>query len=137
MRIRLYLALLLTLCCAAAAYSQSKSHPSDKFKQLGDELATPNDYRAASGAPGNRYWQQRADYAIDVELDDLHQRITGKETVTYHNLSPDSLSYLWLQVDQNIWAKDSDTPKTQTAPSFDKLPFHTIDNLLALRDFDG
>ncbi|HEY0545983.1 MAG TPA: M1 family metallopeptidase [Pyrinomonadaceae bacterium] len=137
MRTRFYLTLLLALFCASTAHAQSKSHPSDKFKQLGDELATPNDYRAASGAPGNRYWQQRADYSIDVELDDAHQRITGKETITYHNLSPDALTYLWLQVDQNIWDKDSDTRKTQTAPSFDKLPFHTIDNLLALRDFDG
>lgn len=129
--------MLLAICCASAAHAQSKSHPSDKFKQLGEELPTPNDYRAASGAPGNRYWQQRADYSIDVELDDAHQRISGKETVTYHNLSPDALTYLWLQLDQNIWAKDSDSYKTATAPGFAKLPFHTIDNLLAQRDFDG
>ncbi|MBV9959253.1 MAG: M1 family metallopeptidase [Acidobacteria bacterium] len=134
---KLFLALLLTLSCVFAAHAQSKSHPSDKFKQLGDELPTANDYRAASGAPGSRYWQQRADYTIDVELDDARQRITGKETVTYHNLSPDTLSYLWLQVDQNIWAKDSDSYKTMTAPSFKDLPFHTIDNLIARRDFDG
>jgi hypothetical protein len=137
LRTRFYLALLLALICFPAAHAQSKSHPSDKFKQLGDELPTPNDYRAASGAPGNRYWQQRADYSIDVELDDAHQRISGKETITYHNLSPDTLTYLWLQLDQNIWAKDSDSYTTMTAPSFDKLPFHTIDNLLGRRDFEG
>lgn len=137
MRTKLFLALLFALSCACAVSAQSKSHPSDKFKQLGEDLPTANDYRAASGAPGNRYWQQRADYTIDVELDDAHQRITGKETITYHNLSPDSLSYLWLQVDQNIWAKDSDSYRTMTAPSFKDLPFHTIDNLIARRDFDG
>ena len=72
-----------------------------------------------------------------MELDDAHQRISGKETITYHNLSPDTLTYLWLQLDQNIWDKDSDSYTTMTAPSFDKLPFHTIDNLLGRRDFDG
>ncbi len=124
------------LFCTAAVYAQSKSHPSDKFKQLGEELPTPNDYRAASGAPGHRYWQQRADYAIDVELDDATQRITGKETITYRNLSPDTLTYLWLQLDQNIWTKDSDAFKTQAAPSFVDIPFGTIDRMLP-RTFDG
>ena len=133
---RLLLCLILPLLCAPVCYGQSKTHPSDKFKQLGELLPTPNDYRAASGAPGNRYWQQRADYSIDVELDDSNQRITGKETITYHNLSPDVLTYLWVQLDQNIWTKDSDTFKTQAAPDFKELSFPTIENL-ALRDFDG
>lgn len=118
------------------AFAQSKTHPSDKFKQLDDLFPTPNAYRAASGAPGNRYWQQRADYSIDVELDDANQRIIGKETVTYHNLSPDALTYLWIQLDQNIWTKDSDNYKTQTAPSFVDIPFQTVENL-AKNDFDG
>jgi hypothetical protein len=131
----LFLLLSLTLC-TSSAFAQSKSRPSDKFKQLEDNLPTPNEYRTASGAPGNKYWQQRADYTINVELDDASQRITGSETVTYHNLSPDTLTYLWLQLDQNIFAKDSDTYKTQTAPSFEQLPFRVIDNLVR-RDFDG
>lgn len=133
---RLYLALMLTLVCAPLICAQSKSQPSDKFKQLDELLPTPNEYRAASGAPGHRYWQQRADYVIDVELDDVNQRITGKETVTYRNLSPDTLTYLWLQLDQNIWSKDSDTYKTQTAPDFKDIPFRTVENLVK-RDFDG
>ena len=79
----------------------------EKFKQLGAELPTPNDYRTASGAPGKNYWQQRVDYAIDVTLDDRRQRITGSESITYHNNSPDTLRFLWLQLDQNIYEPNS------------------------------
>ena len=122
---------------ALFVFGQSKTNPSDKFKQLEENLPTPNEYRTASGAPGNKYWQQRADYVIDVELDDVNQRIIGKETITYQNLSPDTLTYLWLQVDQNIFAKDSDTQKTQTAPSFDRgLPLSQLEQMAA-RQFDG
>ncbi len=133
---RLCLLLVIALLCSPAIFAQSKTNSSDKFKQLGELLPTPNDYRSASGAPGARYWQQRADYSIDVELDDANQRIIGKETITYRNLSPDTLTYLWLQLDQNIWSKDSDTYKTQTAPSFDEIPFRTVENLVK-RNFDG
>lgn len=136
LRKSLFLVIILTLLCSSMSQAQSKTYPSDKFKQLDELLPTPNEYRAASGAPGNRYWQQRADYSIDVELDDANQRITGKETVTYHNLSPDVLTYLWVQLDQNIWTKDSDTFRTQSAPSFVDIPFQTVENL-AKRDFDG
>lgn len=136
MRNRFLLGLVLALICSAIGYGQSKSQPSDKFKQLDELLPTPNEYRVASGAPGKRYWQQRADYSIDVELDDVNQRITGKETISYHNLSPDVLTYLWVQLDQNIWTRDSDTYKTQSAPSFLDIPFQTVENL-AKRDFDG
>lgn len=80
----------------------------DAFKQLYRELPTPNSYRTASGAPGHEYWQQKADYIIDVVLDEEKQKISGKETITYHNNSPDYLEYLWLQLDQNMRAKDSD-----------------------------
>ncbi|HVG38965.1 MAG TPA: hypothetical protein VM870_06750, partial [Pyrinomonadaceae bacterium] len=76
---------LFLICHPASA--QSKQQPVDKFRQLEEILPTPNDYRAASGAPGARYWQQRADYAIKVELDDERQRIIGSETVTYYNNS--------------------------------------------------
>ncbi|HIP49691.1 MAG TPA: M1 family peptidase [Lutibacter sp.] len=74
----------------------------NKFKQLKEELPTPNSYRTASGAPGHAYYQQKADYVIDVTLDDANQKIFGEATVTYHNNSPDPLDYLWLQLDQNI-----------------------------------
>ena len=64
-------------------------------------LQTPNMYRSASGAPGPKYWQQRADYEINVELDDAKQRIIGSEYINYFNNSPDPLTYLWLQLDEN------------------------------------
>ena len=82
-----------------------------KFKQLKEELATPNVYRTASGAPGHEYYQQKADYVIDVTLDDETQKIHGEATVTYHNNSPDPLDYLWMQLDQNIRAKDAMSKK--------------------------
>ncbi|HEX5111858.1 MAG TPA: M1 family metallopeptidase, partial [Saprospiraceae bacterium] len=86
----------------------------NKFEQLGTMLPTPNDTRTASGAPGRNYWQQKADYVIDIHLDDKIQQISGKETITYHNLSPDPLNYLWLQLDQNQIAEGSDSYSTQT-----------------------
>ena len=80
---------------AAGAFGQKITYEDDPFRQLEEILPSPNEYRAASGAPGHRYWQQRADYRIRVRLDDEKQRINGEETVTYHNRSPLPLSYLW------------------------------------------
>ena len=137
MLIRRIFAFIIILSCAGFVFAQSKSKPSDKFKQLEEDLPTPNEQRTASGAPGSKYWQQRADYVIDVELDDVNQRIIGKETVTYKNLSPDTLNYIWLQLDQNIFAKDSLTQKTQTAPEFDKTCRSTRLEQLAAREYDG
>jgi len=85
-----------------------------KFKQLNDLYATPNSYRTASGAPGPAYWQQRADYKIDIILDDENQKISGTEIVSYYNNSPDVLTYLWVQLDQNIREKGSLTSQTST-----------------------
>ncbi|AUS04432.1 M1 family metallopeptidase [Pseudotamlana carrageenivorans] len=82
----------------------------NKFKQLYDEFSTPNMYRAASGAPGAAYYQQQADYKMDIVLDDKLAKITGAETITYTNNSPDNLKYLWVQLDQNQRAKDSKSP---------------------------
>lgn len=80
-----------------------------KFAQLGEELPTPNIYRNAAGAPGQSYYQQKADYKIQITLNDDNQRISGEETITYTNNSPDQLTYLWLQLDQNMRAQDSDS----------------------------
>src|SRR5882672_8615701 len=77
------------------------SNHGNRFEQLGTILPTPNEYRTASGAPGPKYWQQRCDYDIVCELDEPSRRLTGKETVTYFNNSPDVLTYLWLQLDEN------------------------------------
>ncbi|MEY3741197.1 MAG: hypothetical protein RL371_95 [Bacteroidota bacterium] len=80
-----------------------------KFAQLDQMLPTPNNYRAASGAPGHAYYQQKADYKMTLVLDDAKQRLDGVETITYTNNSPDPLAYLWLQLDQNIYNLDSDS----------------------------
>ena len=86
----------------------SRGHTNkNKFKQLKEELATPNSYRTASGAPGRDYYQQKVDYVMDIELDDKNKRVYGEEMITYTNNSPDELSYLWLQLDQNIRKKNS------------------------------
>ena len=77
------------------------SNHANNFEQLGTILPTPNEYRTASGAPGNKYWQQRCDYDIKATLDEKNLRLNGKETLTYYNNSPDPLSYLWLQLDEN------------------------------------
>lgn len=82
-------------------YNQSK------FRQLKQELATPNSYRTASGYPGPAYYQQQADYEIDVRLDDRNQVLYGEETITYTNRAPEALPYLWVQLDQNVRAKDA------------------------------
>jgi hypothetical protein len=84
-----------------------------KFEQLGQLLPTPNVYRASDGAPGHEYWQQQADYNIKVRLDDEKQTITGSQTVTYHNNSPQPLTYLWIQLDQNKRAPGSDNETTK------------------------
>ncbi|MDZ4749572.1 MAG: M1 family metallopeptidase [Saprospiraceae bacterium] len=92
----------------------ANAQETNKFEQLGTMLPTPNSTRSASGAPGAAYWQQKADYMMEIHLDDAKQKISGKETITYHNQSPDALSYLWLQLDQNQQAEGSDSYTTQT-----------------------
>src|SRR3954466_4778248 len=77
------------------------SNHGNKFEQLGTILPTPNEYRTASGAPGPKYWQQRCDYDIKGILDEKNLKFTGSETISYFNNSPDVLSYLWLQLDEN------------------------------------
>lgn len=79
----------------------------NKFRKITTEFATPNQYRTGSGAPGPEYYQNEADYKMDIELDDENQRLTGRETITYHNNSPDDLEFLWVQLDQNLRADDA------------------------------
>ncbi len=91
---------------ASAAHAQNimnnpTSNHGNKFEALGTILPTPNEYRTASGAPGNKYWQQRCDYDIKCELDEKKLKLTGSELVTYYNNSPDVLTYIWLQLDEN------------------------------------
>ncbi|MCT4664530.1 MAG: M1 family metallopeptidase [Flavobacteriales bacterium] len=99
----------LSLFAVSIAFGQNQFYNNNKFKQLKQELATPNVYRAASGAPGHQYYQNNAHYWMSIELDDENQSIKGDETIEYVNNSPDNLEYLWLQLDQNIRKKDSDS----------------------------
>ena len=87
--------------------TQAGHKNTNNFKQLYEEFATPNRFRTASGAPGVDYYQQQVDYVMDIELDDANKKLYGKETITYTNNSPDELSYLWVQLDQNIREKDA------------------------------
>jgi len=77
----------------------------NKFKQLYEEFSTPNRYRTASGSPGKDYYQQKVDYTMDIILDDENSKLYGNENINYKNNSPDELSYLWIQLDQNIRAE--------------------------------
>ncbi|MBK8831650.1 MAG: M1 family metallopeptidase [Saprospiraceae bacterium] len=107
----------LSLCLVGLTglmVNTTSAQQTNKFEQLGTMLPTPNSTRSASGAPGAAYWQQKADYVMEIHLDDNKQKISGKETITYHNQSPDALSYLWLQLDQNQQAEGSDSYSTQT-----------------------
>jgi hypothetical protein len=75
------------------------------FRRL--ELPTATLIRTGSGEPGPEYWQQRADYVIRASLDTLAGTVTGQERITYRNNSPDTLRYLWLQLDQNLFNSSS------------------------------
>lgn len=110
----------------------------DAFRQLEEVLPTPNVYRNASGAPGYQYWQQKVDYQIDVELHDDTQKITGFEVITYTNNSPDTLSYLWLQLDANRFHPNSSANRHRTAPTIgDRMTFKSLESLVEAEKFPG
>ena len=98
-----FAALMLSTAFASAQDIRNNpgSNHGNRFEQLGTILPTPNEFRTASGAPGPRYWQQRCDYDIVCELDEPNRKLIGRETITYFNNSPDNLTYLWLQLDEN------------------------------------
>ena len=129
-----HLITMLALLCAATSYGQ-RDNTENPFRQLGQELPTPNVYRNAAGAPGHEYWQQQADYSIDVRLDDETQRVYGTEKITYHNNSPDALEYLWVQLDQNVRALDSDTYTTGTSQLGERMSLSQLGRLEPT--FDG
>ncbi|MEE9348422.1 MAG: M1 family metallopeptidase [Flavobacteriaceae bacterium] len=109
----------------------------NKFRQLKQELATPNTYHTASGAPGKDYFQQKVDYKMDIILDDKNHKLYGEETITYHNNSTDNLEYLWLQLDQNMQASDSKTPDIKAGgPSVLYRPKQFAQQFLG-KPFDG
>ena len=109
----------------------------DKFRQLEEILPTPNDYRSASGAPGHRYWQQKIDYVIDVEIDDDKQLLIGSEEITYTNKSPDPLRYVWLQLDPNIRQPHSDRAVTETMGDTDRMSLDGVRGMMYRKKWDG
>ncbi|MGJ8691588.1 MAG: M1 family metallopeptidase [Thalassotalea sp.] len=109
----------------------------DKFRQLDELLPSANIYRNAAGAPGHQYWQQQVDYQIKVTLDDKNQRLSGSETIFYQNNSPDTLHYLWLQLDQNRFAQGSDYKTTLTAPAKEKITYNSFRKTIKMPAFDG
>jgi hypothetical protein len=121
----------------------------NKFRQMYNEMATPNMFRTASGAPGPAYYQQKADYKMNLELDDKNKKLYGSETITYHNNAPESLEYLWVQLDQNIERPDSKTPLAESeslsksistdgfAKKFMEKPFQGGFNIEYVKDAKG
>ncbi|MBD77662.1 MAG: aminopeptidase [Crocinitomicaceae bacterium] len=132
---RYKLNILAALVFIAGSLSAQENTNTNKFRQLYQELPTPNAYRTASGAPGPWYYQQQADYKMNIELDDAKQIIRGQETITYTNNSKDQLTYLWLQLDQNVRAKDSETKLVSTQTLGKKSSFRGMDRMMS--DFDG
>ena len=123
--------------CLMSYVDAQENLNNSKFKQLKEELPTPNVYRTASGAPGHEYYQQKADYEINVELDEEKNIIRGKETITYTNRSPDILNYLWIQLDQNVRAKNSHGQLTTTNKINNKMSFGSIKRMHDQMNFDG
>jgi len=109
-----YLSIFIIVLTPTFLFAQNKNLNYNKFKQLKEEVASPNVFRTAAGAPGHEYYQNEADYVMSISLNDQQQKITGSETIKYHNNSPDKLEYLWIQLDQNKRAQNSDSYKIQT-----------------------
>lgn len=129
----------MTLLLITVTSTVSAQQWKGKFEQLDELLPTPNSYRTGSGAPGENYWQQRADYVISAELDDATQTLTGSETITYYNNSPDALTFLWLQLDQNLFASNSMTNVTKTGSVRDSIPASFFKNAagVTVSDYKG
>ena len=117
--------------------SAQENTNTSKFKQLSEILPTPNVYRTASGAPGHEYYQQKADYVINVQLDEKNHVITGDETITYTNNSPDVLNYLWIQLDQNVRAKNSASQLTSSGSMDNNMSFWSLKRMHDKMNFDG
>ena len=120
-----------------STHAQTMEQLQDSFRQLDEYLPTANSYRTASGAPGHAYWQQQVDYRISVELDDDEQSLEGREKITYSNNSPDTLRYLWLQLDQNRFAQGSMDQQTRTSDDKRKSNFKEYRKALHEKEFQG
>ena len=127
-----------SLIAQEPAKQKEKGHEdTNKFRQMFDLLATPNMYRTASGAPGPAYYQQQADYKIDIELDDKNTKLYGSETITYHNNAKESLDYLWIQLDQNNQARTSKSPLVENKKTDPASSTQGFSRKYLEADFDG
>ena len=136
--------LFFTLCFAMVNFTfaqniqnNSASNHANKFEQLGTILPTPNEYRTASGAPGTKYWQMRADYDIKCELDEGRNMLTGSETITYFNNSPDVLSYLWMQLDENQHSTKNNADYQSSNPMGLQTTDKSLDSAIEKRSDNG
>ena len=109
---------------------------SAQFDSIEEFLPSPNQIRTASGRPGNAYWQQQADYQIQVSLDEKAQNITGAQTITYHNNSPDALPYLWLQLDANQLSNQSERERMRAAPHLGSVSVDSMRSIDLRPDYD-
>jgi len=149
---KIYLTISCLLMLGSVVQAQYDQNPAsnhgNKFEQLGTMISDPNMYRSASGAPGPKYWQQRADYEINATLNDDKQRLDGTETITYYNNSPDPLTYLWLQLDENQHRKDSQGSTAGESKMQDKMSLRQLqsimgnnldlgDHILSVKDANG
>jgi len=136
-----FLLALMPCFLAAQENKQTPKEPghydTNKFSQMYDLLATPNMFRTASGAPGPAYYQQQADYKMDIILDDKNKRIDGVETITYHNNSPETLEYVWVQLDQNEKKRDSKSPLVQSQRMDGAMPVDGFVKKYMQDSFDG
>ncbi|MCH2137914.1 MAG: M1 family metallopeptidase [Phycisphaerales bacterium] len=135
-------------CLSSITLAHPDHHPwrptlelprTDPFARLDDaDLPTPNQFRTASGAPGPAYWQQRADHDIAVRIDVAAKRLEGSETIHYVNNSPDTLTYLWVQLDQNRFRPDSRGQRSRTAPDLSGgMSYDQLRSMLEREQFDG
>ncbi|MFJ1474350.1 M1 family metallopeptidase [Capnocytophaga cynodegmi] len=155
------LILSVIFLCYSSAFAQEKNAENtisekhtergmhNPFRRMYQEFASPNQYRTASGAPGPAYYQQQADYTMQIEIDDENQKLYGKQTITYHNNSPESLEYLWLQLDQNKFTPESPSKKRDNklvkplyepkefVNTFMTLPFEGGFKIENVKDFNG
>ena len=116
--------------------AQEINYDRNVFESIDEVLPTANKYRSASGAPGSEYYQQKADYKIKASLDEINNKIVGEEIITYTNNSPDKLSYVWVQLDQNIRSKNSLRSKIQTGGISDPMSLAQYERKYS-QPFDG
>ena len=127
----------MLVVCIWPVTAQQQTTWKGKFEQLDNLLPTPNSYRSGSGAPGPNYWQQRADYVLSAEVNDDNQSLTGSGTITYYNYAPETLNYLWLQLDQNLFASNSMTKLSSNSNIRDSIPAKTLASTVSAVPYKG